>query len=91
MGASELTPLMPGTSASLEIARRLDCLPQILQLEADFAAGVLDTRGFAIEACRLWRELTPEIAAEAFARAPWINGLEDVLTDIRNAGRYPRW
>lgn len=78
--------LLRGTTASMEIARRLGCLPDLLRLEADFAAGAVDTRGFAAEVCRLWQELTPELAADVFARAPWINGLTRVLADIRRRG-----
>ncbi|MFD5483296.1 HAD family hydrolase [Streptomyces hawaiiensis] len=80
--------LLRDTTASLEIARRLQCLPELLRLEADFAAGTLDTRGFAAEVCRLWTELTPAAAADAFAAAPWIGGLTDVLTDIRRRGEH---
>lgn len=78
--------LLQGTTASLEIARRLGCLPQLHQLEAAFAAGTLDTRGFAAAICHLWHELTPEIAAEAFTQAQWISGLEEVFADIRRRG-----
>ncbi|POX58209.1 hydrolase [Streptomyces sp. Ru62] len=78
--------LLRGTTASLEIARRLGCLPELLALEAAFAAGSVDTRAFASEVGRLWRELTPEVAADVFARAPWIGGLSDVLADIRGRG-----
>ncbi|GAA3294073.1 HAD family hydrolase [Streptomyces cinereospinus] len=78
--------LLRGTTASLEIARRLGCLPDLIRLEADFALGAVDTRGFAAEICRLWRELTPELAADVFAQAPWIGGLREVLADIRRRG-----
>lgn len=80
--------LLPGTTASLEIARSLGCLPELLQLEAAFAGGKLDTRGFAAEICQLWHELTPELAAEAFTWSPWIRGLAEVLADIRDRGEY---
>lgn len=80
--------LLRGTTASLEIARRLDCLPALRRLEAAFAAGTLDTRGFAADLCRLWRALTETDVAEAFAGAPWIDGLRDVLIDIRDRGEH---
>jgi phosphoserine phosphatase len=80
--------LLRGTTASLEIARRLDCLSGLLELEAAFAAGTLDTRGFAAELHRLWHALTPELAIEAFTGAPWIGGLADVLADIRRRGEH---
>ncbi|MFC7966788.1 MULTISPECIES: HAD family hydrolase [Streptomyces] len=80
--------LLRGTTASLEIARRLDRLPELLLLEGEFAAGTLDTRGFAAAVCRLWAELTPEVVAEAFDAAPWIGGLPEVLADIRRRGEH---
>jgi phosphoserine phosphatase len=78
--------LLRGSTASLEIARRLGCLPELRLLEAAFGSGTLDTWGFAAEACRLWHELTPELVAEVFAAAPWISGIADVLADIRRRG-----
>ncbi|WP_330460664.1 HAD-IB family phosphatase [Streptomyces sp. NBC_00820] len=78
--------LLRRTTASLEISRRLDCLPDLIRLEADFAAGTIDTRGFAAKVHRLWQELTPELAADVFAKAPWIGGLAHVLADIRRRG-----
>jgi phosphoserine phosphatase len=78
--------LLRGTTAGLEIARRLGCLPDLVRLEADFARGAVDTRGFAAEVCRLWQDLTPELVADVFARAPWIGGVADVFADIRRRG-----
>ncbi|MFB7280216.1 HAD family hydrolase [Streptomyces hydrogenans] len=78
--------LLRGTSASLEIAARLGRLDEIRALEAEFAAGVVDTRGFAAALYGLWRELTPAVVAEAFDGAPWIGGLAEVLADIRGRG-----
>lgn len=78
--------LLRGTTASLEIARRLDCAPGLLQLETAFASGAVDTYHFASEVCRLWRKLTPELVADVFAKAPWIGGMADVLDDIRLRG-----
>ncbi|MFF6885661.1 HAD family hydrolase [Streptomyces sp. NPDC012421] len=78
--------LLRDTSASLEIASRLGCLAELRSLEADFAAGTLDTRGFAAALHGLWGALTPEVVADAFDGAPWIGGLADVLADIRSRG-----
>ena len=75
--------LLRGTTASMEIARRLGCLPDLIRLEASFAAGTLDTPGFAAKICRLWHTLTPALVADVFSHAPWISGLPDVLADIR--------
>ncbi|WP_329549043.1 HAD-IB family phosphatase [Streptomyces sp. NBC_01356] len=78
--------LLRGTTASLEIARRLGCATDLVRLEESFAAGAVDPFGFASEVCRLWRGLTPRITQEVFDRAPWIGGLHEVLADIRRRG-----
>ncbi|MFE5795461.1 HAD family hydrolase [Streptomyces sp. NPDC056503] len=78
--------LLRDTSASLEIAARLGCAGEIRALEAEFAAGAVDTRGFAAALYDLWRHLTPGVVAEAFDGAPWIGGLPEVLADIRARG-----
>lgn len=78
--------LLRGTSASLEIAARLGCLAELHALEVEFAAGAVDTRGFAAALHGLWRDLTPGVVAEAFDGAPWIGGLAEVLADIRARG-----
>jgi phosphoserine phosphatase len=78
--------LLRGTTASLEIARHLGCLPELLQLESSFRAGIIDTRGFASEIYQLWHGLTSEITRKAFVQAPWIGGLTQVLADISQRG-----
>lgn len=80
--------LLRDTTAGLEIARRLDCLPDLLLLEDAFARGALDTRGFAAGLCRLWRELEASVVAEAFASAPWIGGMREVFADIARRGEH---
>ncbi|MFJ3660009.1 HAD family hydrolase [Streptomyces sp. NPDC090119] len=78
--------LLSGTTASLEIARRLGCVTDLVRLEESFAAGTVDTSAFAARICQLWQGLTPRVTAEVFAAAPWIGGLRDVLADIRRRG-----
>lgn len=80
--------LLRGTTAGVEIARRLDCLPRLLELEERFAAGTLDTRGFSTEIARLWPALTTELVAEVFDACPWIGGLPEVLADIAARGEH---
>jgi phosphoserine phosphatase len=96
--------LLRGTTAGMEIARRLDCLPRLLELEELFAAGTLDTRGFSTEIARLWQAdsdllpprggnkslsaLTAELVAEVFDDCPWIGGLPEVLADIAERGEH---
>lgn len=78
--------LLRDSTASLEIARRLDCLPDLVALEESFAAELVDTRAFAAELHRLWHALTPEVVADVFAQSPWIAGLDEVVRDIRARG-----
>jgi len=80
--------LLRGTTASLEIARRLGCLTELVQLEASFASGALDTRAFARALCDLWGDLTIELVEVTFAEAPWIGGIASVLADIRARGEW---
>ncbi|MCO5969028.1 HAD family hydrolase [Actinoallomurus soli] len=78
--------LLGGTTASLQIARRLGSVAELVELEARFAAGELDTRGFSTAIHGLWRELTPAVVADAFAASPWLARIEDVCADIRERG-----
>ncbi|GAA1800082.1 HAD-IB family phosphatase [Actinomadura chokoriensis] len=80
--------LLAGTTANLEIARHLGTLPELRELEARFAAGTLDTRGFSTEIHRLWRHLTPDIVATAYTAATWLTGIADVCADIRARGEH---
>jgi phosphoserine phosphatase len=80
--------LLRGTTASLEMARRLGCEPQLLELEESFARGAIDTRAFSLAAATLYGPLTDEIVAEIFRASPWIPGLPEVLGDIRARGEH---
>lgn len=78
--------LLMGTSASAEISRQIGTSSQVRELEKRFAAGEVDTRGFAAAIHALWRDLTPEMVADAYARANWIDGIAAVCADIRARG-----
>lgn len=78
--------LLRGSTASMEIARRLGCLPDLHRLEASFAAGTLSTRDFASAICQMWGTLTPSVVSEVFSAAPWMSGLAEVMEDIRARG-----
>jgi len=80
--------LLAGSTANLEVARRLGTLPELHALEARFAAGELDTRGFAAAIHGLWRALTPADVAAAYAAGPWLTGIQDVCADIRSRGEH---
>ncbi|MFB4303964.1 HAD family hydrolase [Actinomadura sp. NTSP31] len=80
--------LLNGTTANLELARHLGTLPELHALEARFAAGTLDTRGFSTEIHRLWHHLTPDHVAAAYTAGPWLTGIADVCADIRARGEH---
>lgn len=78
--------LLRGTTASLQIAAAHGSKAELLALEAQFAAGDIDTRGFAATIHQLWADLTPAMVAAAFADSTWINGIAEVCADIRRRG-----
>ncbi|MFI0446031.1 HAD family hydrolase [Actinomadura sp. 6N118] len=78
--------LLAGSTANLEVARQLGTLPELHALEARFADGTLDTRGFSAAIHALWRTLTPAQVAAAYTAGPWLNGIADVAADIRRRG-----
>ncbi|MFG2001456.1 HAD family hydrolase [Spirillospora sp. NPDC048911] len=78
--------LLAGSTANLEVARQLGTLPELHALEARFAAGTLDTRGFSAAIHALWRTLTPAQVAAAYTAGPWLHGIPDVAADIRARG-----
>jgi phosphoserine phosphatase len=80
--------LLRGTTASIEIARATGTLAQLEELESAFVLGTLDTRGFAAALHGLWRGLTPETVREVFHSSPWIDGMAEVLTDIKDRNEF---
>jgi phosphoserine phosphatase len=77
---------MDGTSASLELSRRLGTLDELVEMEALWAAGELSEPAFAARVRHMWRELTAEVVAAVVADAPWIGGVEAVCADIAERG-----
>lgn len=49
--------LLKGTTASLQIAQLVGSTPELAELEAGFAAGEIDTRGFSATVHEQWRGL----------------------------------
>ncbi|MET7328878.1 haloacid dehalogenase-like hydrolase [Nonomuraea sp. NPDC005650] len=80
--------LLAGTTATLEIARHTGTTPRLLDMEARFATGELDTHGFSADLHSLWRDLTPQVVAAAYAAAPWLGGIAEVCADIRARGEH---
>ena len=78
--------LLRGTTASLEIAKALGCVDELIQLEQAFGSGIMDARTFAKNVFRIWHTLTPEIVIDVVENAPWIGGVHEVFEDIRRRG-----
>ena len=78
--------LLRGTTAAIEISRRVGRLEPLAELERGFAAEELTAADFALETRALWKDLTAELVAEVVADAPWIDGIEDVCRDIARRG-----
>ncbi|MCC8372477.1 MULTISPECIES: HAD family hydrolase [Photorhabdus] len=78
--------LLRGTTASLEIARTMNCLTELHLLEKQFSQGDIDTKKFAAELQRLWSNLQYADVAKVFHASPWIGGIKEVFDDIRTKG-----
>jgi phosphoserine phosphatase len=78
--------LLRGTTAAIELSRRVGRLEPLAELERGFAAEDISPAEFAIEMRALWAEVTAELVAEVVADAPWIDGIEDVCRDIAERG-----
>jgi phosphoserine phosphatase len=78
--------LLPGTTASLALAGALGALDDLRALEARFAAGALDTRGFAAQVHELFAALTPEEVTATFSATRLLDRVADVFADIRDRG-----
>jgi|HigsolmetaAR201D_1030396.scaffolds.fasta_scaffold18986_2 phosphoserine phosphatase len=78
--------LLPGSTASLELAAALGAVDELHALEAAFAAGALDTRQFAASVHDLFGRLQAEQVAAAFAGSRLLDGVADVFADIRARG-----
>jgi phosphoserine phosphatase len=78
--------LLRGTTAALEISRRLGCERTLVELERRFADGELEAWEFAVAVRGLWGELAPSLVASVVADAPWIEGIDEVCADIAARG-----
>ena len=78
--------LLKGTTASLQIAEHLGSARELAELEARFAVGEIDTRGFSSTVHQLWRGLMPSTVADVFAASPWLDGISQVCADVRERG-----
>ena len=74
--------LLHGTTAPILLAAALGEDAALAALEERFATGAASTVEFARALHELWGVVTPEVAATAFAAAPVVTNLREVLDDI---------
>ncbi|MEU3721179.1 haloacid dehalogenase-like hydrolase [Streptomyces sp. NPDC031705] len=80
--------LMYGSAAPVEISRQLGVDRQIAELERAFAAQEIGPHDFSVAARELWADLTLAHVRAAFDGSPWLAGIRDVWTEIRERGDY---
>ncbi len=78
--------LIPGSTASLEIAKVTGTTSELLALEARFSRGEIGTRQFAHTIGQLWRGLSADTVEKAMQHTPFLHGIDEVLSDIRTRG-----
>jgi phosphoserine phosphatase len=74
--------LLHGTSASLLLAEALGELDALHDLEARFAGGHATAVDFARAVHQLWGVIPADVVAQAFAAAPLLANVREVLADI---------
>jgi phosphoserine phosphatase len=80
--------LLLGSTATLEISRALGLEARAAELESRLSDGTIGPHEFARSLSSLWHGLTPERVHHAFLASPWIQGIQDVMTAIRDRGDH---
>jgi phosphoserine phosphatase len=75
--------LLRGTAAPVLLASALGRAEALTALEARFAAGAVTPVEFARELHAMWGVVSPAVARQAFAAAPLLANIREVLSDIR--------
>lgn len=75
--------LLHGTTAPVLLAAALGRPEALAALEERFAAGSATTLQFAQALHEMWGVVAPEVARQAFAAAPLLANVREVLADIR--------
>ena len=78
--------LLPKTTASIEISRQLGKLPELLELERQFAEGVLNTKMFAQEINRIWGVLDETVIRSAFEASSKLANIDTVISILSERG-----
>lgn len=79
--------LLPGTSACKELAKQTGTVREVAALESKLRNDN-STVEFARGIHSLWRGLTDEVVATAFADAPKLNHIAEVVSDIIRRGEH---
>jgi phosphoserine phosphatase len=80
--------LLRGSSASLEIGRRIGRIAEITGFEVASATGSMDNIGFARSCHPIWQTITEADIDAAFHGAPWLEGVAEVWADIAARGEH---
>src|SRR5215213_9654111 len=75
--------LLHGTAAPVLLAAALGQPDALVSLEARLASGGVTSVEFARELYGMWGVVAPEVARRAFAAAPLLANIREVLADIR--------
>jgi phosphoserine phosphatase len=75
-------------SATLEISRSAGVFEQTVFIEQAWARGELSDNGFWKNCLPLWHGLTTREIDDAFANAPWLDGVQAVFEDIHARGEH---
>jgi phosphoserine phosphatase len=78
--------LVRNTSAPVLVAAALGRDDSLAELEQRFADGAATAADFARAIHQMWGVVSPEVARRAFATAPLIENVREVLSDIRSRG-----
>ena len=78
--------LVRSTSAPTLVAAALGRDDSLIDLEERFASGAATAADFARALHEMWGVVSPEIARAAFATAPLLENIREVLGDIRLRG-----
>jgi phosphoserine phosphatase len=78
------------STASVEISKMIGALPDAIAIEDGWREGVISDVGFWERCLEMWEPgLVNELSIDAaFHAAPWMEGIEEVFTDIAARGEH---
>lgn len=78
--------LLPGTTASVEMAKCFGTVDELLALEREFSRGTMTTKVFAEAIAQLWSPFRPGLVRQAFQTAPKLERIEETTGRVRHEG-----